>query len=235
MSQEVMTGESDGNFFSRIVWLVSSPKNLYNDIAAGAPWWQPWIWVSVLNVVTTWLFLPIQIHLASLNPNDLSEEQLEQTIEALERFGFLGLLTAPVQVLVVSAIIAGVSYVVVSLLAETPRFRKYFTLYLYAYIAGSIGVLVSTLVTRMKGVESVRSFHDLASFGPAALIGTGDKILHPVLASFDIFYLWFYILLGAGVAHVFQLTRRSALFVVVPVWLLFVLFALIGSRFGGGG
>ncbi|MDH3217830.1 MAG: YIP1 family protein, partial [Candidatus Krumholzibacteria bacterium] len=58
------------------------------------------------------------------------------------------------------------------------------------------------------------------------------KILRAILNSLDVFQLWFYILVGMGVMHVFKLSGRSAALVVIPVWLVFVLIALVSARLG---
>lgn len=234
MSGEIRAEKQRGSFLSRLLWTFHSPTRLYGDIAAGSPWWQPWVWVSIVNGVVAWVSLPIQIRLASLNPRDVPEEQLDQSLEMMEKFGFLGVISTPVVVLITSLIIAGISYLIVSMLAESPSFKKYFTLYLYCSVVSSLGLLVSTLITRLRGLDVIRSMEDaFASLGPAAFLSPGHKVLYPILSNFDLFDLWFYILLGAGVSHVFRLTSRSAFLVVLPVWLLFVLFALIGTRFGG--
>jgi hypothetical protein len=172
--------------------------------------------------------------LVSLNPQGQPAEQIEQTLEAMEKFGFLGIISTPVVVLITALLVGGISYLLVSLLAEEGSFKKYFTLMLYANIVVAIGQLVGTVLTRMKGVEGIRSIQDAtAQFGPALLASPEEKILYPVLSSLDVFYIWFYALLGAGLVSVFRMSVRNAVLVIIPVWLLQVLFALLGSRFSG--
>jgi hypothetical protein len=223
-----------GTLLSRLTWTIQSPKLLFADIEAGAAWWEPWMWVSVLNMLVAYISVPIQLQLVRLNPNDVPADQLQQTIEQMEKFGFLGVISTPVVVLVTGLIIAGISYLVVSVISDTSSFKKFFTIYLYASIVSSIGLLIGTALTRMKGVESIRSPEDaVASFGPALLLTPGHKILYPILSSFDVFYIWFYVLVGMGVAHVFHVSRRTAALSVIPLWLLFVLISLVSSRLGG--
>ena len=221
-----------GTFLTRFLWTFYAPKNLYADIAAErAHWWQPWVWVSIINGIIAYFSIPIQIHLARLNPQDVPEEQLQQSLEMMEKFGFLGVISTPVVVLVTSLIIVGISYLVVSVMAEEARFKKYFTLYLYSSIVVSVGILLGTLITRMKGLDNVRSVADAsASFGPAVLVSFDQKILHAILSSFDVFYVWFYALMAIGVSYIFKMSSRAAMVVVVPIWLLFVLIALVSAR-----
>lgn len=223
-----------GTFVSRFVWLFQSPRRLFEDIAGGAPWWQPWVWVSLINMVIAYLSLPIQIHLMGLNPRDLPPEQLEQTLESMAKFGHLGLISTPVVVLLTSLIISAITYIAVSVMAESAGFKKYLTLYMYSSVPASLGLLLGTIMTRLKGVESLRSIEDaVASFGPAMFVGAGSPKTHAILGSLDLFYIWFYILVGAGVMQVFGLGRKAAALVVVPLWLVYVLISLVSARASG--
>ncbi|MFQ5512398.1 MAG: YIP1 family protein [Candidatus Krumholzibacteriia bacterium] len=223
-----------GTLFSRLVWTLQSPRLLFDDIKGGVHWWEPWMWVSIVNMIIAYISVPIQLQLVRLNPRGVSAEQLQQTVEQMEKFGFLGVITTPVVILITGLIIAGVSYLVVSVLADTSSFKKFFTIYLYASIVSSLGLLVGTLLTRMKGVENIHAPEDaVASFGPALLLSPGHKILYPILSSLDAFYIWFYVLLAMGVSHVFGVTRRAAILAVIPLLLLFVLISLVTTRLGG--
>ena len=105
MNEETASSD-EGSFFSRFIWVFLSPKRLFDDIAEGdVPWWQPWVWVSLLNMVTAYISMPIQKQLVRLNPNNLTEEQLQQNLDALDKFGFLGVISTPVGVLISSVIV----------------------------------------------------------------------------------------------------------------------------------
>jgi hypothetical protein len=225
-----------GTFVERLMWTFLSPKRLYADIAAGVDWWQPLVWVSVVNMVTSYISLPIQVKLAGLNPDGVSAEELEQTLLAMQDLKNVGLLliSTPVAVLFFGVIVAGVSYLILSVLSERSTFKHYFSLYLYSSVVMSVGVLLGTVLTRMKGLDAIRTMEDaFVSFGPAMMFSPDSKIVTSVLTTFDIFYIWFYVLLGAGVVHVFKVPPRSAAVVVVPVWLVFVLVSLVSARVTG--
>jgi hypothetical protein len=232
MNEEAGSRET-GTFLTRFIWTLQAPKKLYADIASGdARWWEPWVWVSLINMVVAYISIPIQIQLARLNPNNLPAEEVQQTVEMMEKFGMVGVISTPVLILVTSLIVVAISYLVLSVLSEEPRFKKYFTLYLYASIVSSLGLLLATAITRMKGVDSIRSIEDAASsFGPDILVGSDQKILHAILSNFGLFHIWFYVLVAMGVMYVFKLSRGSAIIVVIPVLLLAILVTLITAQF----
>jgi hypothetical protein len=234
MNEEVGSRET-GNFLTRFVWTLTSPKRLYADIADGeAKWWEPWVWVSLISMVVAHISMPIQVQLARLNPRNLPEEELQQGLEMMEKFGIVGVISTPVVVLLTSIIVVSISYLVLSVLADGARFKKFFTLYLYASIVSSLGLLLGTILTRMKGVEAIQSIEDATvSFGPDRFVDADQKILHAVLQNFGLFHIWFYVLVAAGVAYVFKLSKGSAAVVVVPVLLVAILVTLITARFSG--
>ncbi len=235
MNEDAGSSET-GNFLTRFVWTLTSPKKLYADIASGdAKWWEPWVWVSLISMGVAYISIPIQIQIARLNPNNRPVEELEQGIEMMEKFGIVGVISTPVLVLITSIIVVAISYLVLSVLAEEPRFKKFFTLYLYGSIVSSLGLLLGTLLTRMGGVDAIRTVEDATvSFGPDRLVSADQKILHAILQNFGLFHIWFYVLVAAGVAYVFKLNKGAAIIVVTPVLLVAILVTLITARLSGG-
>jgi len=234
-SAEQQTGISM-NLISRLAGIFHSPKRVFSDIDAGTPWWQPFVCVSLLNMIVAYIVIPIQIQLFRLRADQMPKEQFEESLRHMQTFPikYLGIIAVPVMVLIMGLIFAAASYIAVSVLSEKASFKKHLTIYFYASIVASIGILVSTLVVLGKGVENIRTVRDAAApFGPAAFVPEAQKILYAVLSTLDVFSLWFYALIALGVMQVFRLSWRSALLVVIPIWLLSVLGALIGTRLGG--
>jgi hypothetical protein len=235
MSEEKSTGSPMG-FLSRFVGIIVSPKRVFADIDGGAPWWQPWIWVSLINMIVAYVMIPIQIQTYRLRVDEVPKEQFDQTIAHMQAFPlkYLGIIVAPVMVLVAALVFSAASYIAVSVLSDRASFRKHFTIYLYGAIVASLGMLVSNIVVVAKGIENIRSFRDsMAPFGPAAFVPEGHKIPYAILSTLDVFSVWFYVLMVLGVMHVFRMSGRSAVLVVIPIWLLSVLASLVGARFGG--
>jgi len=229
------TQELQGTFFSRFISTIVAPRKMFADVEAGVHWIQPLVWVSLINMVTAWISIPIQIHLTRLNPTNQPEEQIEQSIEMMQKFGYLGIITTPVVILFTGLIILGISYLVLSGLSSRAKFSRHFCLYLYASTLIAIGTFMSTLLTRIKGVETIRAVEDAyANFGPSVLFTGTNKFLTPILSTFDVFYVWFYVIMGMGVAYIFKLPPRSAVLVIVPIWLLYVLLAVVSARFAAG-
>jgi len=220
---------------NRLVWIFVSPARVFAEIREGnARWWHPWIWQSVVYLIAGYLSLPIQRAVMELNVNDLSPDDLAKQLQFMDRFGVLQILATPVLLLLFSLALAGITYVLVTILSSRANFRQHFTITLYASIIGALSMLVSTVAVRMRGVETIRVPEDAqVSLGLGFLVPEG--VWHAILGSVEVFAVWSLVLIGMGLMHVFDMTRKQAIACVVPWWVIIALFAIMGQAFGGLG
>lgn len=222
-------------FFNRFQWIFISPTRVFADVKEGnAPWWQPWVWISVIYVVVGYFSVPIQMAVLELNPNDVSADQLDQQIGFLESFWWLQLITTPIMMLVVTLIVAGLSYILVSILSDQANFKKYFTINLYSGIVGTLSTVLTTLVVRMRGIDSIQTVADARfSIGLGFLAPEEGALVRSVLLSVDFFSVWAYVLVVMGLMYVFGMSRKHAIYCIIPLWIMQVLFLVIGEVTGG--
>ncbi|NIM20757.1 MAG: hypothetical protein GTO51_11115 [Candidatus Latescibacteria bacterium] len=235
MNNEVESG-GVGGFFSRFSWIFYSPSRVFEDIERGAVgWWQPYIWLGVINLIVAYISIPVQRAIMLLNPRNLPEETLEQGIESFERFATFGIVVAPIAVLVTALITALIGYVLVSILATNANFKRFFTIYLYSSIVANVGYLLSVLiVVYVKGIETIRTTQDAAfSFGLGFLAPPENKFLGACFRSLDLFAIWALVIVGMGLVQVFKMTRNQAIWCVVPLWLISVVMIALGRALGG--
>lgn len=231
-----MNGEGqyveEGNFLTRFYWVIFSPLKLYSAVAARPSWWQPYLWVSIISVINAAIFFPIQMAIMRLNPSNLPEETLQKTLEGMEKFHYLNFLSTPIVILIAALLFSLVGYILVSILAEKATFKKFFCIYLYASIVVTIGLLLSTMVVRVRGVDSIRSASDAKfSLGLGFLVPPEHRYLEAIFSTLDVFSIWFYILIAVGLMKVFQMTRRAAIVALIPIWLVNLVASLVGARF----
>jgi hypothetical protein len=224
-------------FLRRIVWMFASPARVFDEIRENQVHWvQPWIILSVLYVVITWIGLPIQRALLELNPGDLPTEQLDRQMEMMDKYGFAQLVFAPALVLIMGLIVAGISYVLVTVLARAATFKQYFTLMLFTSIIGAAGYLVTTTVVRLRGVENIMAPADAQfSLSLRMLAPENSAALRGLLGTFEFFTIWGFILVVMGLQRIFGMSRGAAIACLVPVWLISAAVAIVGEIFGGMG
>jgi hypothetical protein len=133
-------------------------------------------------------------------------------------------------------IVAGLSYVLVSILCDRANFKKYFTINLYAAIVGTLTTVVGTLVIRLRGIDSIRTAADgRFSLGLGFLAPEEGALVRSVLLSVDFFSIWTYVLVVMGLMHVFGMSRRNAIYCIIPLWIIQILFLFIGEVTGSYG
>lgn len=225
------------SFLNRFVYIFTSPGRVFEDVSEGrSSWWEPWIYQSVIYVVAGFLSLPIQRKVAALNPRDLPPEQLKEQLELMARFAWVQIVATPPLLLLLGLVLAGITYVLVTILSSQATFKKYFTLTLYASVIGALSLLVSNLVVRWRGIDSIRTVHDAqVTLGLGFLAPEGSDVLFAVLSTVNVFTVWSLWVLALGLMYVFGMSRNAAVIAVIPWWLISVLFSVFGAAFGGAG
>ncbi|MDH3196811.1 MAG: YIP1 family protein [Candidatus Krumholzibacteria bacterium] len=223
------------SFLDRIGWIFVSPSKVFADIREGrVSWWQPYIVVAAMYTVLGVIGLPIQRAVAALNAGNLSPEDLDRQLEIMAKFGLVQVLGTPVVLLAIGALVAGLTYIVVTLLSPQASFKKYFTITMFASIVAGVGQVLSTIVVRGRGVDAIRSQNDAMAFANLRFLAPPDsKVLEGALSTIEPFSLWSLALVGMGVAHVFGMTRGRAVAVVVPWWLIYVATSILGAVVAG--
>jgi hypothetical protein len=224
-----------GGFLSSIVDIFVDPFKVFARIEAGLSWWKPFVLVTAVTMILSYLTLPLQQKLMELNPRGLSEEALQKTVEGYGKFAPLGLIMVPIGLIIFYLLAAGVVHLVINIMSSRSSFKKTLSLISFCGIITIIEQIISTVVLKMRGVEGVESAADMKfSLSLAPLLSDGKGLLNAVLQSLSIFSIWYYVVLVLGIAAIFKLTRKAAIVPVLPIWILSILMLWIGGKFSGG-
>ena len=163
-----------------------------------------------------------------LLPGDEDSDQLNRTVETIEKTATFNrlmsrvtlLVGGPVGLLVGVATVAGLLYVAVALRGEAKAdFRVLAGVVIFATFALVPGMLLRLYLVSQLGTTRVEI--SLAALTPPAQTGLG---LYLLLRRLDPFHLWYWALVALGVSRSGQLSVRRA---VVVVTLLAILCALL--------
>jgi membrane protein, antimicrobial resistance system len=221
-------------FVNRIVWIFTSPTRVFDDIRENrVRWVEPWIAVSVVTMLVTWLGLPIQRVFYELNPHNLPPEQLDKQIEIVTRFGLVQVLLTPLGVIVLSLVVTGLAYILVTILSRTATFRQFFTLMMFTSIVSSVGQLLTTSIVRLRGLDAIQTADDMhMSLSLRFLAPESSPALKGLFSSFDFFIIWALLLLIVGLMRVFDMKRNTAVAAVIPIWVIYTAALIMGEVFG---
>ena len=223
---------------TRFVSMLTAPARVFDDIREGRVGWvQPWIIISVLYMIVTLLGLPVQIALMELNPKNLPADMLDQQIRLMQMpLGLIWVALTPVGVLLIQMIVAGLTYLLVTILSQRATFKQYLSLSFFTGIPAMLGQLLSVAILRARGLERIMGPEDARmSFSLRALAPPDSAVLKGVFGGFEFFTIWSLVLLGLGLQRVFGMSRAQAVAVLLPLWLIYVGMLILGEAFGGIG
>jgi hypothetical protein len=224
------------DFLKRLIWIFTSPTRVFDDIRERRVGWvQPWLLSSFFYMIVTWLMMPIQRVLLELN-TELTTEQIAQQVEFMERFGFIWVILTPVGILLVTLLIAGLTYIAVTLASRTATFKQYLSLSFFCGIVGVAGHLISAIVVRMRGLERIATAEDAQwSLSLRALGADAGPAVRGLLGGIEFFAIWSLVVLAMGLQRIFGMSRGAAIAITLLLWALYVASMILSEMFGGMG
>jgi hypothetical protein len=234
MEEVSSSGQVEGGFWASLIDIFIDPVKVFKRIGAGLPWWQPFIFIAIASSAIAYFQQPIVKQLFLLNENGLSEEQLQAQGDVMDKFGFVGLILAPIAVLVIYLILAALCNVAVNLVSGKSNFKKMLCLLNFTAFVGIIEQALRMLIIHKRGIEEIASRDELysVSFSLTRFV-EADGFLRAVLESFSLFQIWFLILFTVGVSVTYEISRKAALAPTIVVWVLGVLMIMLQGLGGG--
>ena len=216
------------SFIRYFISIFVSPNKVFDDIRdAKVSWWQPWLMISVVVMIATWLMLPVQKAVMDATPELQQTEQAASMIKVMQ---LVQVFIAPVLVLIVSVIVTGISYVVVTLVSKEATFKKYLTLVLFADVVASIGFLATIIIVRARGLDQVMSPEDLkVGLSLRPLAPDAGAVVSGLLGSIEFFAVWGFALIVLGLRRILGIGMGAAIACSIPLWLLYTVFTVVGE------
>jgi hypothetical protein len=142
----------------RLIRVPFSPAEVFTEIRGRPPFWMPWLIISIGFAVLQWFASPFQ--------NRARELALEQAGRAAQdgagaAMAIAGVLMSPVIVLVMTAITAGILYVLMQALGgEEASYKGMLSVVIHSWPVGLIQQALVVVVLRIRGLDSIRSMSD---------------------------------------------------------------------------
>jgi len=224
------------SFWSRWIGVYFSPGEAFQDIARKPDFIFPLLVIALSAIAITETMLA-KVGMDRIIRNSLemsgraakmSAEQIQQAVDQGKGVGSIiahvaGVLGAPIYLLIVAV----VGLVLVNAIFGSPTsFKKAFSVTCYANLCGFIGALMALAMIL---------FGDLEHFNPENPSPTNvgfflnpletSKPLLTFASSFDLFTIWFVVLLGIGFSHATggKVKPRSVSLVYFGLWMIWVL------------
>jgi hypothetical protein len=220
-----------------LVRVLFEPVPVFERVRERPKFLAPWLALSVLLVVVTYLTLPYTQAAMATRMAAVAQQTPDAAAQA-SRFQGIGVALAPVGMLIGLLLGAGVLWLLVMLLAGgDAKYRTLLSVAAYTALPSILLQAAGFVVLQLKGVESVTSFEDLRPpLGLNLLAPSITGFTGAVLAGINPFSIWSMILTAIGVRVTHKTSKGSAYTVAIVALLIGVLigalFAGLGSRGG---
>ncbi|HEY6064988.1 MAG TPA: YIP1 family protein [Thermoanaerobaculia bacterium] len=229
-SENVEAADPAASPLARVAGVFGSPGSTFASIAERPGWVLPLVISTLLSIAATAAILPridvdsaVRERLAAKGVT-MSEEKIEQIVDAQKRFSGLGYVWAALASTIIALVLATVFWVSFKAFGWDLAFRQSFGVTSHAllpYIGTSM--LLILFVTRLDLVNPT-DLGDLTHSNLGFLVDRkANPVLHSLAASLDVFTLWVLALLVIGYAVAAKVPRKRAAWVVGGLWALFVL------------
>ncbi len=234
ITQSVEQGNG-GGFFASVMDIFVDPNKVFGRIDRGIEWWKPFVLTAAVILIITWLNIPVQKQIISLNERGLTEEQLEMAFENVDRFSLVGVILAPIGILALYLVVAFIVNLGANLLSGKSDYRKSLALVSFAGLISIVEQILIMLINRLKGVENISSAEEAREpISLAALFPDLEGFWEVFLESLSVFSIWYYIILALGISAIFRVDIKKSYIPVVILWIISLGFLYLSKMFGGG-
>jgi hypothetical protein len=214
----------------RAAWtVILRPRDTFRRIRARSPVLGPWLVGSALSVGLTLLTLSVSqraaVHLAA----ELDAPELIGNMErGLQRLRLVSVVGAPAGLIAQWILVSVVLWAPASLAASRTRYRGVLSIVAYSALPGLFGKALDLAVAWWEGPEFgpdlvpvMSSATSLGALFPAVQSAWPAALLDHL----GVFGLWGLALWVVGLGEFFEMTRKRAAAVAVPVWTLLLVLA----------
>lgn len=224
-----------GGLFPSLIDIFLDPSKVFKRIEGGLQWWKGFIVLSVIQIIIAWFMIDVNRAVILLDERGMGADQVEAMAEQMDKFAWVGLILAPIGILVVMVIVAGLVNLIVNLVSAKSDFKKLLSLVLFTGLIGSLEQIINVVIIYVKGIGSIESRADtMNSIGPKALMPEAEGFVAALLQSLSVFQIWYFIVFLIGLSAIFKISKGKAFVPTFILWLLGLAFAFLGQMFSSG-
>lgn len=215
----------------RLVRVLFSPGDVYGEQQDRPTFWRPWLIISILWAVLQFLQRPFQMKVQELMLAQRGVTTPPPGAGSGAVSYVIGGATAFLTVLIMSAITAGILYLLAAGMGGETSYKKMLTVVIFTWPLALFQQLLTFVVLTMRGVDAIRGPWDLfVSLGadlllPAdAQVGAFTRIF---LAGIGPLQIWGLVLTAVGLMVLGKLGKGAA-------WTAATISFLVGLAVGAG-
>lgn len=228
-------GDPKPNPFQRIIGVLFSPDATFASIARRPDWVVPLVLLLLVSLAAGFIMAPhIDFGAAareSMEQNkNATPEQIDKAVRISASIGKVFSYISPVLSLIGLLIISGVVLLAFRIFGGEGDFKQAFSVTCYASIPTIIKSVVTLIIIVAKGgIIPAQALATLVRSNLGFLVDyKTNPMAFALLSSFDIFSIWFLVLLIIGFSYVARVSKAKSAVTIISLWVLVLLLKLIG-------
>jgi hypothetical protein len=223
------------NPLQRIIGVIFSPDATFASIARRPDWVLPLVLLLITSFAAGIIMAP-RIDFGSATREameqnkNMTQEQIDRAVTMSSSVAKVLTYIAPVLSLIGLLLIAGIVLLAFRLFGGEGNYKQAFSVTCYASVPSIIKSVVTLIIIVAKG--GMIPAQTLTTIVRSNLGFLADYKTNPMafalLSSFDIFSLWFLILLIIGFAYVSRVSKAKSAVIIISLWIVVLLLKLIG-------
>ena len=222
---------------NKIINIFASPREAFVSIDEKPTWLVPYIIVIIFVLFMLYMTMDIQAsdRMSVMQARNMTDQQIQAAQSQMQGpLKYIGFVVAPLGLLVVNLIIAGLLLFASNLMigGQEVGYKKILSLLMWSGLVGILGILITTFLAIQKGTMIGVSL-DLSILLPSLPPGESKTFLYYLLARFDLFVFWQMILWIIGLSVIYKTTIQKAVAPVLTLWAIWVIVSVgFGSLVG---
>ncbi|MCR4434580.1 MAG: Yip1 family protein [Clostridiales bacterium] len=222
------------NPFQRVIGVITSPAETMKDLA-GKPRILFPLLANALGVVGLYLvrfplyqdFLRRTMEMGGAQSNTpMSPEQIEAGVKMASTFGLIATpITSLIMLVVASAIIFGAA----KLLKGQGSFKQTMSVIGYSYVVTLLYLVLCAVTSFITGNLMLDA--SLANLTNLFLPDLRGSFAYGIIRGIDLFSIWYYIVMGIGIAEVNKFSKTKAYSIVAVIYIASILLGAGNNRF----
>jgi hypothetical protein len=229
--------DKPSNSFSRIVGVLFSPGQTFQEIARKPDFVVPAVIIVLVVFATVFATVPRidfeGTYREAFEAKGMPSAQMESGIRMASAFAKGSMYFAPFLVLGGLAVAALIYFLGARILGGAATYAQLFSVVLYGFMPNVIKALIKIPIVLTKHNLRLQESETVVRSSLAFLTSFKD---HPVLWAFlnrfDLFSIWSLVLITIGLAAAARFSKAKAAGVVIVAWLLMTLFSVGGAAMG---
>lgn len=208
--------------FNNIIGVFFSSQRTFLRLKSNPSWLVTFLLIAAGTILISFIISPfvIQAQIVSF-PSEVGPQQIEDGMRFIKRYQTIVIFLSPLFLIIKFLVNSAILWLIVQLFREAD-FKRVFSLVVHCALIQLLGSIVSLIVLKLRGIQSIRSAADLQVYFGLDMFLRNQELNIPLkafLSSINLFSIWWIILVILGLSIITEISKSKATLIAVSFWL----------------